>query len=76
VVREEGKQEESDFGVGMEKRLHFFLSLLSLLYSHFLCSVSEAAIGRDDFPPGFIFGAGASAYQVPLALFFSLSLVV
>ncbi|KAJ4770640.1 Beta-glucosidase 31 [Rhynchospora pubera] len=48
----------------MERRFHFSSSLLSLLCSLFLFSVSVLALSRDDFPPGFIFGAGASAYQV------------
>ncbi|KAF3336125.1 beta-glucosidase 31-like protein [Carex littledalei] len=43
----------------MEKSFHF-----SLLCALSLYSVSVAALSRDHFPPGFIFGAGASAYQV------------
>jgi hypothetical protein len=43
--------------------LCFLLLLLLLL----LCvETTVAALSRDDFPPGFIFGAGASAFQVRL----------
>jgi hypothetical protein len=47
--------------------LGFFSSILVLLSNVFLILCEHKAIlalNRDDFPPGFIFGAGVSAYQV------------
>ncbi|GAV79979.1 Glyco_hydro_1 domain-containing protein [Cephalotus follicularis] len=40
-------------------------SLLIFLIAHLLVTVSVAdTYSRDDFPPGFVFGSGSSAYQV------------
>jgi beta-glucosidase len=49
--------------------------LLKLCFSLFLLINLTAVIlaadrfSRDDFPPGFVFGSGSSAYQVSVANF-------
>lgn len=43
------------------------LSLVTeIITSHDGHGTAGIGISRDDFPPGFVFGAGTSAYQVPL----------
>jgi beta-glucosidase len=44
---------------GSSSRLRFLLAVLL-----FELVSAAAAVTRDDFPEGFVFGAGSSAYQV------------
>ncbi|KAM0906026.1 hypothetical protein ACQ4PT_017005 [Festuca glaucescens] len=46
---------------GSSSRLRF---LLAVLLFELVSAAAAAAITRDDFPEGFVFGAGSSAYQV------------
>jgi hypothetical protein len=47
---------------------------LCFLLLHLCVETTVEALSRDDFPPGFIFGAGTSAFQVCLHVKLDLTL--